>query len=262
MNEKTVVNVVVSGANGRMGKIVARLVQENPNWRVCCGYDKENGFGAGFPIHCFRKQIVGEVNPKPNIVIDFSEKKATEEMFHLATELSIPIVTGTTDLPELLISKMKSQTGIPVFQMYNLAPQLKIFTESVCNTAKELKAAGIIDNYDIKIRELHHRNKSGKISGTAKNLATAINDTLGNEYTVCEIPSGKRSEKEIHIYAERGGTAAGTHTVVFESKYDDEDSFEYTHNAYSPAIFAKGAIKAAEFLLEQKPGFYTMDDLM
>lgn len=254
-------NVLISGY-GKMGQMVARLVQEHPNWKVCCGYDAADGFGVGFPIYCHRRQIAGEVNPKPDIIIDFSKEKATEEMLCLATELKIPLVTGTTDLSDLLLSAMKNQTEIPVFQMYNMAPQLKIFTETVCNTATRLKEAGIIDHYDIKVRDLHHRDKAGEISGTAKNLAKAINEALDNEYTIREFPKGKRSDKEIHVYAERGGTTAGTHVVVFESKYDDEDLFEHTHVAHSRALFAKGAIKAAEFLLQQEPGFYTMDDLL
>ena len=119
-----------------------------------------------------------------------------------------------------------------------------------------------LSDTDIEIIETHHNRKIDSPSGTAQMLADTINDALGGGY-VCEYDRHskheKRSKNEIGMTSIRGGNIVGEHTVKFFGEYE---TFEITHTSYSRNVFAEGAIKAAEFLVEKGNGFFNMDDLI
>ena len=124
------------------------------------------------------------------------------------------------------------------------------------------KLALLLENNDIEIVEVHHRNKVDSPSGTALMLANSINEVLNNKmeyvYNRHELKQ-KRTDKEIGIHSIRGGTEVGKHSVMF---YGDNESFEITHTVTNRSIFARGAIKAAIFLSSKKNGLYNMKDLI
>lgn len=255
------INVLVSGCSGKMGKLIVDLVNNHPNWEVCCGYDAVDDLSTDFPIYnsfISLKEDIGTEFSKPDIIIDFSNYTATEVMYYtIANEFHIPIVVGTTKLPDQIIADMKRQYSIPVFQSANMSYGIKCFTQSMCTLAKQLG----LEDYDIDIEEEHHSEKLDAPSGTAINLANTINATLGGVCHIVPNSSEPRKPYEIRILSSRRGSCPGKHTVIFASKHADGDCLRFSHEAFSRAIFAKGAIKAAEFLLNQKPGFYNMDNL-
>lgn len=256
MEEKKV-KVFVSGCTGRMGKLVVEAVKEHPGWEVCGGF----GLGAhsyDFPVFDLGNAAFFDflTMPKPDVLIDFSTASAANTVyFSFARKRGIPMVCATTKLPEDLIADMKKQTTIPVFQACNLAYDVYAFTEAVAGLVAKLPGC------DIDIREIHHKGKKDAPSGTAKNLAEAINRALGGTHIIVPNPplDGLREPDEIHIHSERRGSYAGTHIVTFTVA--NAYTIELKHEAFSPKIFADGAIKAAEFLLTQPAGYYNMDNL-
>ena len=133
---------------------------------------------------------------------------------------------------------------------------INMFEQLLKEIAPKLK------NTDIEIIETHHNRKIDSPSGTAKMLAETINEALGGDY-VYEYnrhdKHEKRGKNEIGITSIRGGNIVGEHTVKFCGEFE---TFELTHTSYSRNVFADGAIRAAEFLVGKKNGFYNMDDLV
>ena len=124
------------------------------------------------------------------------------------------------------------------------------------------KLAILLKDSDIEIIDTHHNQKIDSPSGTALIFADSINYALNNEMTYeynRHEKKEKRSPKEIGIHSIRGGTVVGKHTVAF---YGENEFFEITHTVESRSIFAKGALKAAEFIINQKNGLYDMKSLL
>lgn len=138
----------------------------------------------------------------------------------------------------------------------NMSYEINIMASIVANLAKQLKDS------DIEILETHHRNKIDSPSGTALILADSINNSLNNDINYEYNRHCKREvrpKNEIGIHSIRGGTEVGKHTVMF---LGENETFELTHTVTSRSIFAKGALKASEFLINQNNGLYDMKDLI
>ena len=119
-----------------------------------------------------------------------------------------------------------------------------------------------LSNTDIEIIETHHNRKVDAPSGTALLLADSINSVLKDkkEYNFDRLSKReKRSNKEIGFSSIRGGNIVGEHTVRF---FGESETFEITHKAYSRAVFAEGALKAARFIIEKENGYYKMEDMI
>ena len=118
------------------------------------------------------------------------------------------------------------------------------------------------NGYDPEIIEEHHRRKLDAPSGTAIMLADSIREGSGTDYTYTYGRADRRSPRdgrEIGISSVRGGTITGVHDVLFAG---EDEVIEIKHTAYSRAIFAKGAVAAAKFLAQKKPGLYDMSDVI
>ena len=132
------------------------------------------------------------------------------------------------------------------------------------NLMKKIVAevAKALSNTDIEIIETHHNRKIDSPSGTALVLADSINEALGNskKYNFDRFSKReKRDKNEIGFSSIRGGNIVGEHTVSF---FGENETFEITHKAYSRGVFAEGALKGAEFLVKQNPGYYTMESII
>lgn len=256
MEEKKV-KVFVSGCTGRMGKLVVEAVNNHPGWEVCGGFGRrENKYD--FPVfevdNCCASTLFA--TQKPNVMIDFSNQALSDFVYrNFARYYDIPLVCATTKLPKDLMEYMKNERKITIFQAYNLAYDVYVFTKVVAELAAKFP------DCEIDVKEIHHTGKRDAPSGTALNLANAINRALGNTHTIIPNPKfeKQRGKNEIHVLSERKGSYSGTHTVIFTvaGKY----RITLKHEAHSPQIFATGAIVAAEFLLRQQPGYYNMDNL-
>lgn len=244
--------VLVNGCNGKMGQIVCDLLNSDNSSTVVGGFDRENNGKFAFPIFT----NIQDINVIPDVIIDFSVPCASLNILNFAKEKNIPIVIATTGFSDDELNTIKSYSKeIPIFQSSNMSFDINLMKKIVVQLAKTLT------NTDIEIIETHHNRKVDSPSGTAQMLADSINEALGNTYH-CEYDRHSKREKrdkhEIGMSSIRGGNIVGEHTVKFFSDYE---TFEVTHTSYSRSVFAEGAIKAAKFLVKQKPGLYNMDNL-
>lgn len=246
------VKVLVGGCNGRMGQILCRLIDESENFQVQYAYDKT---AWEWPNYCVCTNLDDIDDDLPDIIIDFSAPDSTMQLLNFAKLFNIPIVIATTRLTEndnaLIREASKS---ISIFQSANMSLGINLMKRTVKKLAPALEGA------DIEILEAHHNKKKDAPSGTAFLLANSINDSLGNTKKIVYGRDSKRNANEIGISSIRGGNIPGTHTVYF---FLENETIEITHTDHSPDVFAEGALKAAEFLLNKNErGLYGMDDML
>ena len=246
------IKILINGINGRMGQEVLKQINLSDDLEVCCGVDK---FDNNLNVPTYTDITLIQENP--DVIIDFSIPEASMNILEFAKQKNIPIVIATTGFSDEQLSIIKEDSKtIPVFRSGNMSYEINIMADIVSKLAIQLKDS------DIEIIETHHRNKIDSPSGTALILADSINDSLNNEmdyqYNRHSIRQ-KRPDKEIGIHSIRGGTEVGKHTVLF---LGENETFELTHTVTSRSIFAKGSLKAAKFLVNQKSGLYNMKDLI
>lgn len=248
------IKVLLNGANGRMGQEVVLAAKENENIEIIAGLDRVGEVKNGFPIFTSCE----EINIKPDMIIDFSVPEASMKVLDYAKENNIPIIIATTGFSkeELEIIEDTAKV-IPVFRSANMSYEINFMSKLVAECARKLMDS------DIEIIEVHHNNKIDSPSGTALILADSINEARNNELSYeydRHSKRQKRDKKEIGIHSIRGGTECGKHTVMF---YGKNESFEISHNVTSRAVFANGALKAAEFMIGKNSGkVYNMNDMV
>ena len=162
------INVLISGANGKMGQVISKLISENNNFTIVCGFDK-NTTSSSFPIY----SNIKDIKEIPDIIIDFSIPCATMQILDFAITKKIPIVIATTGLSENELNVINDASKkIPIFRSSNMSFDISIMKKLVMWLAPLLK------NADIEIIETHHNRKIDSPSGTAQMLADSINTAL------------------------------------------------------------------------------------
>ena len=245
--------VMVNGCNGKMGRIVTQLVDKDESIILKCGVDKDNLGDLTCPVYTNLSQIT----EKPDVIIDFSVPVATFNILEYAKEKRVPVVIATTGFTEEEEKKISEYADvIPIFKSANMSFSINVFQHLLKEFAPKFQ------NCDIEIVETHHNRKVDSPSGTATMLANTINKALGEDYYIeynRHEKNEKRNKKEIGISSIRGGNIVGEHSVIF---FGESESFEIKHTSYSRNVFAEGAIKAAKFIAGKQKGLYNMDDLI
>ncbi|MBR3199696.1 MAG: 4-hydroxy-tetrahydrodipicolinate reductase [Bacilli bacterium] len=243
-------NILLSGANGKMGREVIKAAKDT-DFKITCGLCKDN-HDLGFQVYDNKDKI----KEKYDVIIDFSTPEGSFKALECAKEKNIPIVIATTGFSKEETAKIKEYSKyIPVFKSSNMSLNISLMSKICGEVAKVLK------DTDIEIIETHHNRKVDSPSGTAILLADAINKALKEEktYNFNRMQKReKRTKNEIGFSSVRGGNIVGQHTVKF---FGENESLEITHTAYSRGLFAEGALNAAKFIINKKPGLYTMEDL-
>ena len=248
------INVILSGCNGRMGDVLSLLCAEHPDITVVAGFDVNTAAPFGYPVFSSPDDFSGEAD----VIIDFSNVLALPALFGYALRTKTPVVLATTGLDDKLNAMVnKASESIAIFKSANMSLGINVLCELV------RQATAIFgDAYDIEIIEKHHNKKLDAPSGTALMLADAASSALPYkaEYTYDRSRERKmRSKQEIGISAIRGGTIVGQHDVLFAGH---NEVVTLSHEAQSREVFAAGAVKAALFLAGQAPGLYAMSDLV
>lgn len=247
------INVLVNGCNGRMGKEVINQLALYPTLTLSCGVDINDNNLNQFPVY----KKIEDINSPVDVIIDFSVPASTLNILDFALKSKTPIVIATTGFSKQEQELIKETSKIiPIFQSANMSLDINLMCKMVG------KLATFLENPDIEIIETHHSTKKDSPSGTALLLADSINKSLNNEMRYVfnrNCINKKREKNEIGFSSIRGGNIVGEHTVKFFSSYE---TFEITHTSYSRTVYAVGALKAAEFLLTKPTGFYSMDDLI
>lgn len=246
--------IIISGCNGRMGRVVESICEADPDVSVVAGFDVSLESRA-FPVFVSPANFTGEAD----VVIDFSSPAALDGLLAFALERKVPLVLATTGYSDEQLAQIdEASKRIPIFRSANMSLGINVLLELV------KKAAAVLgDSYDIEIVEKHHNRKVDAPSGTALMIADAAASALNfkPEY-VYERHSVRQSrdKKEIGISAVRGGTIVGIHEIMFAGR---DEIIEIKHTAMSREIFANGAVKAAKFLAGvSKPGMYDMSMLV
>lgn len=236
-----------------MGKEIAKAIEASDKFKIACGFDRINNKDTAFPVHTNTSYI----KEKFDVIVDFSMPNASMNILAYAMQRNKPIVIATTGFFSAQIATIKNcSKRIPIFQSSNMSLQINVMNQIVA------KLAEILSECDIEIVEAHHREKVDAPSGTALMFANSINSVKSNSYTYTynrAEQKQKRKNNEIGIHSIRGGTEVGKHSVLFLGNHEN---FEITHTVTSRSIFAEGALKAAEFIVTQKPGLYGMQDLV
>ena len=248
------IQVILSGCHGRMGRVIADLVRNDSDIEIIAGFDPGAGAKCDFPVYANPMEYTGTAD----CVIDFSSPAALDDLLRFCTEKKNPVVLATTGYTPEQIEKINAASEqIAIFRSANMSVGINILIDLV------RRAASLLDGYDIEIIERHHNQKVDAPSGTALMLADAAADAVSYDadYTYDRSQRRqKRDSKEIGISAVRGGTIVGEHTVVFAGF---NEVIELHHSAQSRDLFAVGAIRAAKYLANVKaPGMYDMQRLL
>ncbi len=243
------INVLLSGYNGGMGKVLQEVIGSEEDMQVIAGYDHENNKEYTFQVYTDLKECDKEID----VIIDFSHFSAFEGVLNFALDKKIPLVMATTGLtPQNEDSLVDASKSIPVFRTANMSVGINVLLGLVADAAKKL------NGFDIELIEKHHNKKVDAPSGTALMLANEINGALNDslEFTYGrEGKSTKRRSNELGIHAIRGGTISGEHTVIYAG---EDEVIEIKHLATSKKVFAKGAVRAAKYIIGKENGFYDM----
>lgn len=248
-------DILLHGCNGRMGQMIAGLLQDDEEARVVAGVDSYTGKENPFPV--FGK--IDECSVKADVIIDFSNAGAADALLDYCAETKTPVVLCTTGLSEAQLAKAEETAKkTAVLKSANMSLGINLLLKLLREAAPTLAAAG----FDIEIVEKHHNQKLDAPSGTALALADAVNEASDGIYTYVYDRSQvrrKRDPHEIGISAVRGGTIVGDHDVIFAGT---DEVITFQHTAYSRAVFGKGAIQAAKFLAGKPAGRYDMSDVI
>lgn len=249
------VKAIMHGCNGKMGQVISNLVKEDGRIEIVAGVDTYMGIENSYPVFASLK----ECNVEADVVIDFSNAAAVDELLEVCAARKLPVVLCTTGLSgEQLAAVEKASEQTAILRSANMSLGVNLLMKLLQDAAKVLAPAG----FDIELVEKHHNQKVDAPSGTAIALADSINEALNNEYTYNYDRSQvrkKRDKKEIGIAAVRGGTIVGQHDVIFAGA---DEVIEFQHTAYSKTVFGKGAVEAAKFLAGKPAGHYEMSDVI
>lgn len=246
--------ILLSGANGKMGKAVTRVCENNPNAKITAGYDINTARNADFPVY----SNIDEVSEEFDVIVDFSHPSVFDSIIDYSLKTKTPAVICTTGLSDEQRSKMnEAAKTAPIFFSANMSIGVNLLIDLACKAAKLLDGS-----FDIEIVEKHHNQKLDAPSGTALAIADAVSDAVSfNPEYVYDRHSvrKKRDKSEIGIHAVRGGTIVGEHDVIFAGT---DEVIELKHSAASKEVFAVGAVKAAIFMKDKGSGMYSMKDLI
>ncbi|MEG2380941.1 MAG: 4-hydroxy-tetrahydrodipicolinate reductase [Oscillospiraceae bacterium] len=247
-------NILLSGANGKMGQAVVRTVEGLETAKIVAGFDINTEVKNDFPVYNDLSKVIEKVD----VLIDFSHPSMLEDLLEFSISNLVPAVICTTGLTADKLAKIdEASKKVPIFFSANMSLGVNLLIDLVCRASKILE-----DNFDIEIIEKHHNLKIDAPSGTALAIADAISETVDYtpEYTYDRHSVRKKREKsEIGIHAVRGGTIVGEHSVIFAGT---DEIIEIKHSANSKEVFAVGAVKAALFLKTKVPRLYSMKDLI
>ena len=164
------INILLSGANGKMGQAVTRLAEESDQVQISAGFDINTEQKAGFPVY----DDLSRVQEPVDVIIDFSHPAMLDNILNYAAEEDIPAVICTTGLTTEQVSRIEYEAqNIPLFFSANMSLGVNLLIDLVCRAAKILE-----NNFDIEIIEKHHNQKLDAPSGTALAIANALADTL------------------------------------------------------------------------------------
>ena len=240
------IQILISGAKGRMGHAVREACEADPEVAVSAEIDLGDS--------------LAEVLPSCDAVIDFSVHSITADLAQACASEGKKLVIGTTGHTDGELAAIREVSAtLPIV----FAPNYSVGVNTLFwLTRKAAETLG--PDFDLEVIEMHHRHKVDAPSGTARRLAEILAEVRGLDYAKDmrhgrEGIVGARTQDEIGVHSLRGGDVVGDHTVVYAN---DGERIELTHKASSRSTFANGSVRAAKWLIDQPPGLYDMQDVL
>ena len=263
------IKIGIAGCLGRMGADLVKEAINNSLTEFVGGFehpehkeiDKSIGEILNIKTDCVLTSNAKEIFQKADVIIDFTTPDSTMTNLEIASEFKTPMVIGTTGLNEKFYDLIKSVSlKAPIFYSENMSIGINILINLIPQISKVLKS----NEYDTEIFERHHRYKVDAPSGTALALGREVAKGRGEileDKKVFDRTSfkEKRETGDIGFSVVRAGEISGEHKVSFIS---DNDEIEFSHKAKNRSIFVIGAIKASIWLAGQKPGIYSMKNIL
>ncbi|MDG4868194.1 4-hydroxy-tetrahydrodipicolinate reductase [Guyparkeria sp. 1SP6A2] len=261
--------VGVVGANGRMGRRLIEAAHQGAHTQVGAAFARSGsplvGQDAGSiaGIGQIDVPVLGEMASHCDafdVLVDFTSIEATMRHLKICREAGRAIVIGTTGLSESQKNQLSDAArDIPVVFAPNMSIGINVLLQVLGQVATMLG-----DDYDVEIIEAHHRHKVDAPSGTALRLGEAVADSLDRDLDRVAIYgregiTGERDAETIGFSTIRGGDVVGDHTVLFAGI---GERVEITHKASSRMTFAKGAVRAAQWVADKPAGLYDMSHVL
>jgi 4-hydroxy-tetrahydrodipicolinate reductase len=236
--------ILINGAKGRMGRALIDCAAQMK-------LEVTSALDAG-------DDLAGNLSAA-NVIVDFSSHSATAAVIAAAVKQRKALVIGTTGhTSEAKVELRKLAQTVPCVWSGNYSVGVNLLF------ALTRRAASVLgSDYDAEVVEMHHRFKKDAPSGTAARLLEIILDERKLTAEALrhgrEGITGERTSTEVGMHALRGGDVVGDHTVIFAAL---GERIELSHKASDRAIFARGALRAAEWVINQPPGVYDMQDVL
>lgn len=236
--------LIINGAAGKMGHIITKMAgSEN----IAALVDVAGGDGI--------LTSLDEYTGPADCVIDFTNHKATPSVVNYCVKRNIPVLIASTGQTEDELAAVRQASAkIPVF----ISPNMSIGVALVADLAE--RVARVFGECDVELIEAHHNQKLDVPSGTALMLAKRVQEAReGSTFNIGRHENGKRTPTEIGIHSLRYGSEVGTHELIFSNGLE---TITLRHDAKDRALFAKGALSAVKWLVNQKPGLYGMREFL
>ena len=258
--------LIINGAAGRMGKRILALAVESEEFTITAAVDydqcpdlgKDAGILAG--VGELEVELSSEFPEGADVLIDFSLPQATDRVMDYCVDNGVGLVLATTGISEQQKERAKQiSSKVPVVYATNMSVGMNVLFATIGKVAQMLG-----EDYDIEITEAHHRFKKDSPSGTALSLAEAICKDTNRPYPGCLVHGreGKDALREkgtIGMHAIRGGDITGEHSVIMSTL---GETVTISHSAHNRDNFARGALRAAKWLIGKEPALYSMQDVL
>ncbi len=249
------IKLAVNGALGRMGKRIIACAGDDPEIEVVGAVDLMEHRGSPYVT----TELGGAIE-NADVVIDFTSHVGLPATIDIVAGAGKALVIGTTGLTrQEQIALDKAAKRVPVVYAPNMSAGVNLVFQLAAQIARTLGSA-----YDVEIVEAHHNQKKDAPSGTARKLAENIAEALRRDLDKSAVygregMTGPRKMSEIGIHAVRAGDIVGEHTVIFAGP---GERIELTHRAHSRDTFARGALRAAKWVVGKPPGRYSMLEVL
>ncbi len=265
------VHIIISGACGRMGRMIIQGVTNSPNLELVgaidatehplLGQDAGEMAGVGhIDVSVQDDSELSQLLTPSSVLIEFSTPEATLEHLRMAVEKDAPMVIATTGY-----SDEQLQEFLQLTERIRcvVAPNMSIGVNVLLRLVHQA-AIALGDAYDVEVIEAHHNQKTDSPSGTAIRIAEVLADALERDLDEVGVYGrkgvvGKRTRQEIGIHAVRGGDIVGDHTILFAGT---GERIEIIHRAHSRETFAQGALRAAQWVVSASTGRHDIAEVL
>lgn len=261
--------IAVTGANGRMGRMLVEAVTNAENVQLVGATVREGervvGMDAGELAGCGQIGInlvdgLDKLPTKPDVIIDFTVPEATLSHAAWCAQQGVKLVVGTTGFSQEQLAQLAQLAEQqPIVVAPNMSVAVNVMFKLLAETARVMG-----EQTDIEILEAHHRFKKDAPSGTALKMGQIIASELDRDLDKCAVygregMTGERDPETIGFATVRAGGIVGEHTAMFA---DLNERLEITHISNSRSTYATGALRAANWLKDKRKGFFDMQDVL